>query len=437
MERFLDQDWLTDQLHRTLQWVLDHVVNWGTAGQLAAVLVALAIAWAAGRKIETRYRGWVADREGRSRLRRVGGRLIGLTQPVIWLLLASVVLAGAAGLDWPRQILTLAVNLIAAWVVIRLTTYLIGASAWTRRLAVVIWVAAALNFLDLLQPTFDVLEGAALQVGELRLSALSVITGMVTLTVLVWLALAASRLAERRISGISELTPSVQLLLSNLFRITLLTIAIIAGLGAVGIDLTAFAVFGGALGVGVGFGLQKVVSNFVSGIILLLDRSVKPGDVIVIGETFGWVNSLGARFTSVITRDGAEHLIPNEDLITQRVENWSHTDQLVRLKVPIGISYDSDVRAAMDMLLEAAAETGRVLEAPAPTCLVRGFGDSSVDLELRFWIRDPASGVSNVKSRILLAVWDKFHAGGIEIPYPQLDLHVKRPRATGTDRLDP
>ena len=192
-----------------------------------------------------------------------------------------------------------------------------------------------------------------------------------------------------------------------------------------GNHLTALTVFGGALGIGIGLGLQKVASNLVSGLTLLMDKSIKPNDVIAVGDTYGWIASLGARYAAVRTRDGIEHLIPNEELITQRVENWSHSDKTVRLKVPVGISYKSDVRLAMRLCLEAAGTVERVLAAPEPRCLLRGFGDSSVDLEIRIWIDDPEEGRANVMSEVLLGVWDRFHEHGIEIPFPQRDLHLK------------
>jgi small-conductance mechanosensitive channel len=263
--------------------------------------------------------------------------------------------------------------------------------------------------------------------GDLRLSALTLIKGLLTFAILIWVAIVASRVMEQRIARVAGLTPSVRVLFAQILKIVLVTIAVVAALGAIGIDLTAFAVFTGALGVGIGLGLQKVVSNLFSGILLLLDRSVKPGDVIALGGSYGWINYMGARYVSLITRDGIEHLIPNEQLITERVENWSYSHDLLRLKVPFGISYASDVRKAIELALEAARETGRVLSEPAPICLLVAFGNSSVDFELRLWINDPRNGITNVKSDVLLAVWDKFHEHGIQIPFPQRDLHLKTP----------
>ena len=216
----------------------------------------------------------------------------------------------------------------------------------------------------------------------------------------------------------------MQVLTAKLAKVVLLTLAVVVALNAVGIDLTAFAVFSGAIGVGVGFGLQKVVSNLISGVILLLDRSIKPGDVIEIAGTYGWITRLNARFVSVSTRDGIEHLIPNEDLITQRVTNWSYSDDRVRLHVAVGIGYLCDVREAMRLCVEAAKAVKRVLETPAPICLLKAFGDSSIDLELRFWIRDPRNGTANIRSEVMLGIWDSFREHGIEFPYPQRDIHL-------------
>jgi small-conductance mechanosensitive channel len=243
--------------------------------------------------------------------------------------------------------------------------------------------------------------------------------------VLLWAAMAGSRILEHRMQSVRGLTPSFRVLTGKLIRIALITVAFLIALSSVGIDLTAFAVFTGAVGVGVGFGLQKLVSNLISGVILLLDRSIKPGDVIEVGETFGWVSSLNARYASVTTRDGKEWLIPNEDLITQRVTNLSFSSEQLRLLLPFGVSYDSDVRAAIALAVEAAKEVPRVLAHPAPVCRLMGFGDSSVDLELRIWINDPVNGVVNVRSEILLNMWDKFHANDIRIPFPQRDLHIQ------------
>ena len=180
-----------------------------------------------------------------------------------------------------------------------------------------------------------------------------------------------------------------------------------------------------AISLSIGFGLQKVVSNLVSGIIILLDKSIKPGDVISLGETFGWINSLGARYVSVVTRDGREYLIPNEDLITGQVVNWSHTDAYVRLDIYFGTSYGDDPHVVRKLAIDAAKSVDRVLTFPkTPVCHIVGFGDSSVDYILRFWIEDPTGGLTNIRGNVYLALWDAFHENGISLPFPQREVRM-------------
>jgi small-conductance mechanosensitive channel len=207
-------------------------------------------------------------------------------------------------------------------------------------------------------------------------------------------------------------------------KVALYTIAILVALNSVGIDLTTLTVFGGALGVGLGFGLQRIASNFISGFILLFDRSIRPGDVISVGERFGWVVALHARYIVVRDRDGVETLIPNETLITSEVTNWSFTDRHVRVKIPVQISYDDDPEKAMKLMEEASEANSRILKDPSPQARLIGFGDNGIDIELRLWIDDPEQGVSNVRSDVNLAIWKSFKEAGVSIPFPQRDVHL-------------
>jgi small-conductance mechanosensitive channel len=345
----------------------------------------------------------------------------------LWLLLLVIVVFAARENGWPNGLLEAVAIIAGAAAGTRLLHACFENRAWDNTVTVVVWIIAGLALTNLLVPAIEQLDAVAISIGAIRLSPVAVAKGIFSLAVLLWLAFFVSRLLEQRIGRAEALTPSLRVLLSKLLKVALVAVAFLAAVSALGVDLTAFAVFSGAIGVGIGFGLQKIVSNLISGVILLLDRSIKPGDVITIGTTFGWIETLGARYASVRTRDGIEHLIPNEELITQRVENWSHSDKLVRLRVPVGVAYHSDVRLAMRLCLEAIEETGRAAKHPPPTCPMRGFGDSSVDLEMRFWISDPEGGRANVISDVLLNVWDKFHAHGIDFPYPQRDLHLKSP----------
>ncbi|MQA64731.1 MAG: mechanosensitive ion channel [Alphaproteobacteria bacterium] len=406
-------------------WLRDDVLVVANLIQLGGVLAALIVArlaTPAARRGCARLKsrvgagGWVARA-----LQEFDDNLL----PIIWLAIQWPMYLLASGTPLGGKPIEVTVSLLAAWVVIQFTSILIRDPALRRTAAILAWTVAALNIIDLLDPLIDALDRVAVDLGGFRLSVLVVIKGLILFAILLWLALFFSQSLERRLSASQRLSPSVRVLFGQLSKIILITVAIVVALASVGVDLTAFAVFTGALGVGLGLGLQKVVGNLFSGVLLLIDRSIKPGDVIVVGDTYGWINFMGARYVSVVTRDGTEHLIPNETLITTPVENWSYSNNLLRLRIPIGISYKSDPHKAIALVLEAAKEVARVLDEPKTVVLVTGFGDSSVDLEVRIWINDPRNGISNVKSEVLLRVWDKFHAAGIEIPFPQRDLHIK------------
>lgn len=356
---------------------------------------------------------------------RVWAALDDVATTIAWLVLQWLAIYVSQQQNWDHAVLLTVASLLSAWLIIRLLSNIVNNQGLARILSVSIWTIAALNIFGWLTPVVTLLDGWAVTVGSIRISPLTVVKIVVSLWLALWLANGLSKLVERRLERSGSTNAATRVLLAKVTRISLVMFAIIISLSAVGIDLTALAVFSGALGVGLGFGLQKIFSNLVSGVILLMDRSIKPGDVISLSNTFGWINHLGLRYTSVITRDGTEHLIPNEELITQRVENWSFSNNLVRLRIPIGISYHSDVRLAMRLCTEAAGQVKRVKQDPEPRTQLIGFGDSSVNLELRIWIDDPPQGRANVISEVLLQVWDKFHEHAIEIPFPQQDLHVK------------
>jgi small-conductance mechanosensitive channel len=414
----------------TLAWAwLDRaVLVQDTLVQGVALLVACAIMWfvaaAVSRGLD-RGLGHLAP----GPFRAVAQAFANAASPVLFLLLLwfATLAADASGLR--SDLLRFSESLVLVWVLIRLSSRLVRNEYLARTIAILAWLVAALNIAGLLGPAVALLDAMAVSVGTFRVSLLLLLKGLITLALLVWLANTVSRLAEQRLRGFVPLTPAMQVLAGKLVRITLLTIAVVFALGSIGIDLTAFAVFSGAIGVGVGFGLQKVVSNLVSGVILLMDRSIKPGDVIEVDGTYGSVSALNARYVCVLTRDGKEYLIPNEDLITQRVTNWSYSHDLIRMHVKLGISYQSDPHKAIDLALEAARGVARVMETPQPTCLLVAFGDSTIDFELRFWINDPANGTTNIRSAVMLKIWDLFRENGIEIPSPRRDLTFRNPEA--------
>lgn len=429
MDWLLDTDRLTASLEQAAAWAIENVANLWTLLQVGLLVVLFGLALLLAHRLRPPLVAWLGRAAVPARFAAQLRALPSILTPLIYLLLLWLALAVMLQSTWPSRsyLLSIVASLLTAWVVIRLVTTFVRNPALAKTLAICAWTLAALNITDLLDPSVALLDSLAVSFGELRISLLTVVKGVLTLAFLLWIASVASRFLERRISRVPDLTPSIQVLLGKLLKITLITLAVVVALNSVGIDLTALAVFSGAVGVGVGFGLQKVVSNLISGVILLLDKSIKPGDVIELGETFGWISSLGARYVSVVTRDGKEFLIPNEDLITQRVVNWSFTNELVRMEIVFGVSYNSDPHEVRRIAREAAAKPSRVSKDSPPVCHLTGFGDSSLDFVLRFWIHDPQGGVMNVKGEVLLAVWDAFKEHGIEIPYPHRQLLIRDP----------
>ena len=286
------------------------------------------------------------------------------------------------------------------------------------------WTYVTLYFLGQIEAMEQLLEQLAIEFGDFRLSILVIVKALVVTGILFSVARLISTNTAKRIRNNAEISPSMQVLMVKFMQVILYGFTFFIGLKAVGFDLTGLAVLSGAIGIGLGFGLQKVVSNLVSGIIILLDKSIKPGDVISLGDTFGWINTLGARYASVVTRDGKEFLIPNEDLITNQVVNWSHTNDFVRLDIFFGTAYGDDPHKVRALAREAAASVDRVLTVRPPVCHIVGFGDSSVDYILRFWITDPTGGLTNIRGNVYLALWDIFKENNISIPFPQREVRM-------------
>lgn len=296
--------------------------------------------------------------------------------------------------------------------------------AWEGVISLSIWGLVALHLIGWLPDVIQAMDDLAINFGDSRFSVLSILQLLTAIAFFVVMANWLTRLIESQASRSQYLNPSMQVMLTKISKFSLYGLAALFALKSVGIDLTAFAVFSGAIGVGIGFGLQKIFSNFISGFILLFDRSIKPGDVISIGERIGWVQSLHARYVVVRDRDGVETLIPNETMITSEVTNWSYSDRAVRQRIPVQISYDNDPEIAMKLLIEATKDKPRVLTSPEPAARLLRFGDSGIDLELRVWIDDPESGIANVISDVNLSIWKSFKQNNITIPFPQRDVHI-------------
>ncbi|MEH3158967.1 MAG: mechanosensitive ion channel [Sphingomonas taxi] len=297
------------------------------------------------------------------------------------------------------------------------------------------WLVAAILFVALfsravggLQPISDTLDLVGFSVGTRRFSLLALTTILIVSVSLIALVRLANRIIGHAIGRSRGLDATQKLLGQKIAAIGVVIAAFFIGIDLLGIDLTAFAVFSGAFGLAVGFGLQKTIGNLIAGIILLMDRSIKPGDVIVVGDSFGWVNKIGVRAVSVVTRDGKEHLIPNENLMTQEVENWSYTNRNVRVRIPVGVAYESDLRLAQALMLKAATDSPRVLRSPRPNVWLTSYGDYAVEHEILVWISDPESGVGNVKSDVLNRLWWLLKENGIVVPVPRQEVYLRSRR---------
>lgn len=340
-------------------------------------------------------------------------------------LLLSIIALILPLMEISSRLVAAAANLTVAWLVIRISSGVIRSNFLSKIFAISVFLIAALNILHWLDPVIAALDSQGITIGKVHVTPYLIIKGTLIFAILLWLARLLSTVSERALTKFEGLTPSHIVLFNKLICIALLSLAILVGLNIVGIDLTALAVFSGAIGIGIGFGMQKVFGNLVSGFILLMDRSIKPGDIIAIGDTYGWVNRLGARYVSILTRDGKEHLIPNENLITQQVENWSYSDTKIRVHIPVGVSYNSDIHLVKKLLLESITKNPRILKSPQPVCLLKDYGDNSVNFEIRAWINDPANGIGNIRSMVYFDIWDVFKQHGIEFPFPQRDVHIK------------
>lgn len=390
--------------------------------QLGVVAVALLLAWWLGaRWLRMAGPGWRGELRQR------------VVRPLLVFAFAGLGLLVLRLLSLPTALLQLAAALALAMVVIPLVLYLLRLAlkpgpllmASEQLISVLVWLAVALFLLGWLAPAMALLDAMAVTVGEGRFSLLDLIALVLVAAVLLLLGSLFSRFVERRVMGVSDLSIGLRVGVAKVVQFAVVLMALLIALNMVGINLTSLAVFSGALGVGIGFGLQRIASNFISGFILIGDRSIRPGDVITIGDSFGWVKALNARYVVVRDRDGVERLIPNENLITSEVINWSYSDTSVRLKVPVQVSYDDDPIRAMALLVEVGKSNSRVDAEPEPVARLLGFGDSGIELELRVWIHDPQEGVNNIRSELNVGIWKAFKAEGITIPFPQRDLHVK------------
>jgi small-conductance mechanosensitive channel len=319
------------------------------------------------------------------------------------------------------------IALSTAWVAAQSVAIFAQRSFLTTSFAMFIWIIAVLYIFEVLEQVVKFAKSVSMNIGAVEISIYTLVNIYVILVVLYWLVSHITDLFDQTIRYSRHLTSTQKVLYSKIVKFTLVAVAVLLGFHLTGIDITSITVVSGAIAFGIGFGLQRIFSNLISGIILLVDKSIQPGDVIAVGETYGVVSNLEARYISIVTRDGKKHLIPNETLITQPVENWSYQDNQIRICIPVGVSYDSDPYLVQAILVNCAEEHPRVLTDPPVRCFLKGFGESSIDFDLRFWIEDPINGLGNPQSDILFRIWDKFKEHNIEIPYPHRQVIIETP----------
>jgi small-conductance mechanosensitive channel len=404
---------------------------------LAVVAVAIGMAWGISRVAGATLRREAASRGGPVALG------LGAVAALLPSLLASLLLVMARELFALRQydpaVLGVALRLALALLLVRAATWvvtqLVGPRSWLRRweprVAVCVWVAVACQQLGWLSTVEQALDAINLIPGKVHFSLWALLKGLVVITGFVIVMSVVARAIEQRVMRLENVAASTRIGITKFSYFFLISLGTLLGINAAGVDLTALTVLTGAIGLGLGFGLQAIASNFVSGFVLLLDKSIKPGDVIsftgIAGtstENFGWVQELRGRYVVVRDRDGVETLVPNQNLITSPVINWSYSDRKVRLKLPVRISYRDDPEQALALLLQAVAGHARVLHEPAPVTRLMQFSDHGMDLELRFWIADPENGVNNVRSDVNRAIWRLFRDAGITIPVAQHEVRL-------------
>ncbi|MEO1660022.1 MAG: mechanosensitive ion channel domain-containing protein [Pseudomonadota bacterium] len=346
-----------------------------------------------------------------------------LVRPALWAALLYGAQAAMAGAGMDSTLVRIASSLSLAWLLIGIVTAFLP-EGFRKPAGWVIWIFAAFYAFGILDEVMTWLNSIGPPFGDRIISPVFVVQAIATVALFMFAANWLAKKLKTRVDELPKVEPSLRILMGNAVQIGLFFGAALLAMAGLGIPLSGLAVLGGAIGVGLGFGMQQIVANFISGVILLTDRSIKPDDVIEVDDTYGVVKSLGLRYASVITRDGKEHLIPNEMLITDKVVNWSYSNKEVRVKRRLRVEYETNLREAVDLVEKGAMETDRVLARPAPKCLVMEFGDEAIEIEVRFWINDPENGVSNVSSAVMLNIWDKFTAAGIDIPLRHEDVLI-------------
>ncbi|WP_297733089.1 mechanosensitive ion channel domain-containing protein [uncultured Maricaulis sp.] len=432
LDELLPMEVLEGRVRDAWDWLVASLLNIDVALQLGLVLAAFIPALIFGPRLRHVVEGLTNGRIKTGLARRLLTAAISLATPLALVGVLATIRIVLGALDRPFGLIDAAMSLMTAWLVIRAVTLIIRSRFWSKVAFYVAWPVAALDVFGLLDDVVMQLQALAIPLGEtdegepVDLSLFDVLRTLLYFGVLFWLASLAGRTVNAQLERTEEISPALRALIAKILGFVLPVVALLVALQLTGFNLATLAIFSGAVGIGVGLGLQKTVANFAAGFTLLADKSIKPGDALEVDGQFGWVTGMQSRYVSMRTRDGTEHLIPNEHFIANGVINWSKSDRVVRQHAPFGVSYDTlDLERVQQLAVEAAKTVDRVVSDKDPVCNLVEYGDSSVNFDLRFWICDPENGLSNVRSDVYIAIWKSFHENEIEFPYPQIDIHVR------------
>jgi len=419
---------------------MDYLLTWPALVQIICVVAALLFSYWSGQRIrESQQARLIVDREGFAN--RVMEALIIVSGHSASLVLVAALLGFLHAIGQATNLVTVALQLIGLLLLIRLVVYVLRVSVgdrapikgWGTTISLIVWAGLSLHVLGWFEPVVEALDSIGMQAGKTRISVWSVVKLIITVSAFVLIAAWVARWIERRLMAMHAVAISMRIGLAKFIQAFLVSLSILIGLNAAGLDLTTLTVLTGAIGIGLGFGLQAIASNFVSGFVLLMDRSIKPGDVISLSglsggapEHFGWVQELRGRYVVVRDRDGVETLVPNQHFITNPIINWSYGDPRIRLRLPVRVSYKCDPELAIELMAQAVVGHERVLADPPPAARLMAFGDSGFELELRFWISDPQEGVFNVRSDVNRSIWRLFQENGIVIPVSQREVAFRQ-----------
>lgn len=429
-ENHLDLESLRRQAMEGFETFQENFISWGSLWQACAILAAMAIGWLCSRYPAARLHKYAGSREQNDILSRLSLSIANIVWPAFIVVFLWIATAAFDAAGMPNTGLRVAASLMNAWIVVRFVTSNMKDGFWQTAIAVLAWTVAALYILHLLGPVTSAMNAAAFSVAGVKITLLRVITSIVIAVVALWIGRVAGDAAQSQLRSNKTLNPSMAGLLGQVLKVGFMTVAILIAISTLGVDLTALAVFGGALGVGIGFGLQSIFSNFISGVIILFERSVKVGDFIELqsGVT-GLVQEINIRSTLVTTNDNVDILVPNEEFIKAQVINWTLRDARRRMRVPFGVAYASDKEQVKQAGLEAADAvpwTYRDTPGREPQVWLTGFGDSALDFELVVWLTEEAvKKPARVAADYYWALHTALTKYDIEIPFPQRDLNFR------------